>query len=54
MAISCSLSNILAGSMRAFLVLLLISLELRPFLSLFLQKGERKDGEGRKGLGTKL
>ena len=47
---SYSLSNIMAGSMKASLVLLLISLDPRPFLSPFLQKGERKDGEGRKGL----
>ena len=53
-AISCSLSNIMAGSMKASILLLLISLEPRPFLSPFLQKGERKYGEGRKGLGTKL
>ena len=39
-AIICSLSNILAGSMKAFLVLLLISLDPRPFLSLFYNKGK--------------
>ena len=43
-AINCSLSNIIAGSMKAFV----ISLDHRPLLSLFLQKVEGKYGEGRK------
>ena len=43
-AIICSLSNIMAGSMKAFLVLLLISLDPRPFLSLFYNKVTERMG----------